>query len=107
MEVAYLSVPMLALASAMSGPDVLADELHHALEQVAALGEVRRLAGLPFHVDVLQGDGAAGLAVGGAEALRLVAIEARLHVLVVVLGVAVRLVPDGRRRLHGLAALQR
>jgi hypothetical protein len=48
-------------------------ELHHPGEHVAGLRQVGRAAGVAVGVDVFQRDLAAGLAVGGAEALRLVA----------------------------------
>src|SRR5262249_30612204 len=75
-------------------------------EHVAGLGEVGRAAGVAFGVDVDEIDFPAGLAISGAEALRLVALEARLRVLVVVDEVAAALVPDRWRGQHLLAALE-
>src|SRR5580700_3889244 len=51
-----------------SNCDVLADERHHALEHVAALRQVRRMAGVALHLDIVQGDVTAGLFVIGDEA---------------------------------------
>ena len=56
--------------------------------------------------EIFERDIAAGPAIGGDEALRLVAGEIGLQVLVVVHGVAVRLEPDRRRQLHLFAALE-
>src|SRR5262249_11466309 len=93
-------------ASAL-GVDVPAHERHHALEHVAGLREIRRMAGVAVHVDIVERNLAAGLAIIGDEALRLVAVEGRLDVLVVVHEVAAALEPDRRRGEHGLAALER
>jgi hypothetical protein len=66
-------VPGAIAPDAASLPHVLADEGHHAREHVAGLRQVRRGAGVALGVDADEVDVAAGLAVGGAEALRLVA----------------------------------
>src|SRR5215471_1600210 len=75
----------------LSDPDVAFDEFDHMPEHGAALGEVGRGTRLALHVEVLERDRAAGLGIGGAEALRLVAVEARFDVLVVVHDVTLRL----------------
>src|SRR4029077_17913034 len=80
---------------------------HHALEHVAGLRQVRRMAGVALHLDIMKRDVAAGLFVIGDEALRLVAGKARIGVLVIVHDVAAALEPDRRRQLHFLAALER
>src|SRR5262245_66687465 len=61
---------------------------------------------MPVGVDIFQRDLAAGLAVVGDEALRLVAVEASVRILVVVQQVAAALEPDRRWREHLLAALE-
>src|SRR5262249_56311066 len=61
----------------------------------------------PIRVEYVGGDPAAGVAVIREESLRLVAVEARLHVVVVVHGVVAGLVPNRRRRQHLLAAFER
>src|SRR5437879_6004433 len=58
------------------------------------------------HVDVFERDIAAGLLIGGAEALRFVAGERRFRILVVVQGVVAALEPDRGRHEHHLAALE-
>ena len=65
------------------------------------------MPGVAFHRDVLQRDVAAGLAVIGDEALRLVAGERRVRVPIVVQHVALALEPDRGRQQHFLAALER
>src|SRR6266568_9685536 len=51
------------------------DEAHHALEHVAGLRKVRRVAWMPVGFDIVERDLAAGLAIGGDETLGLVAGE--------------------------------
>ena len=53
--------------------DVLADERHHVGEHAGALRQVRRMAGMALHRDIFERDIAAGLAIIGAETLRLIA----------------------------------
>src|SRR5215813_7845666 len=65
------------------------------------------MAGMALHLDVLERDLAARLAIELDEALRLIARKARFHVLVVVQHIALALIPDRRRQLHLLAALER
>src|SRR5580692_5364470 len=87
-------IPRRAAISSCSNRSVLADERHHAFEHVAALRQVRRMAGVALHLDIVQRDVAAGLFVIGDEALRLVAGKARIRVLVVVHDVAAGLEPS-------------
>src|SRR5580704_7148696 len=54
------NVPRRAVTSSRSNRGVLADERHHALEHVAALRQVRRMAGVALHLDIVQRDVAAG-----------------------------------------------
>src|SRR6202035_1312648 len=98
-------IPQRAVTSSRSNRGVLADERHDALEHVAGLGQVRRMAGGALHLDIVQRDVAAGFFVIGDEALRLVAGKARIGVLVVVHDVAAALEPDRRRQLQLLATL--
>src|SRR5580692_557271 len=55
------NVPRRAVTSSRSNRCVLADERHHALEHVAALRQVRRMAGVALHLDIVQRDVTAGL----------------------------------------------
>src|ERR1700744_1756717 len=64
------------------------------------------MAGVAVHLDIVQIDRAAGLAIIGDEALRLVAGEIAVGVLVVVQEIAAALIPDGGRRRDLLAALE-
>ena len=62
----------------LAAPDVVAHEPHHPLERIAGLRQVRRVADVPLRRGVFERYLAAGLVVGGNEALRLVAVKARL-----------------------------
>ncbi len=98
---------MRATAPSPIDLDVLVHKRDHAVEHVAGLRQIRRVAGVPLRLDVFERDLAAGLAVVGDEALGLVLREARFRVLVVVQHVAASLEPDRGRREHLLAALER
>src|SRR5580700_6518275 len=91
-------IPRRAAFSSRLDRRVLADERHYALKHVAGLRQVRRMAGVTLHLDIVQRDVAAGFFVIGDEALRLVAGKARIGVLVIVHDVAAGLEPDRRRQ---------
>src|SRR5712672_873950 len=82
-------------------------EAHHLLEHVAGLRKVGGVAGMPVALEIFERNLATGLAVGGDEALRLVAREIRLHVLVVMHHVAATLEPNRGRGRNLFAALKR